>query len=115
MVTTPATTTSPGGGALSSLRHRDFALFWTAALISNSGTWMQAITVPYVLYDMTNSRTWLGFSAAASFVPGLLMGPIAGTLAGFHRIDRWAGLLLVPYLAWVSFAGLLNFVIWRLN
>ncbi len=45
----------------------------------------------------------------------LLWAAIAGTLAGFHRIDRWAGLLLVPYLAWVSFAGLLNFVIWRLN
>ncbi len=40
---------------------------------------------------------------------------IAATLAGFWRVDRLAGLLLVPYLAWVSFAGVLNFTIWRLN
>ena len=45
----------------------------------------------------------------------LLWVAIAGTLVTFWRIDRWAGLLLLPYLAWVSFAGLLNFLIWRLN
>ena len=45
----------------------------------------------------------------------LLWIAIAGTLAVFWRVDRRAGLLLVPYLAWVSFAGLLNFLIWRLN
>lgn len=29
--------------------------------------------------------------------------------------DRIAGLLFLPYLAWVSFATILNFAIWRLN
>jgi translocator protein len=37
------------------------------------------------------------------------------TMAAFFRIDRTAGLLFVPYLAWVSFAGFLNFSIWQLN
>jgi len=45
----------------------------------------------------------------------LLWIAIAGTALSFWRIDRWAGVLLLPYLAWVSFAGLLNFLIWRLN
>jgi tryptophan-rich sensory protein len=40
---------------------------------------------------------------------------IAATLAAFWTRSRVAGLLLVPYLAWVSFAGVLNFAIWRLN
>ena len=40
---------------------------------------------------------------------------IAATLIAFWRIDRVAGLLFVPYLAWVSFAVALNAGIWRLN
>jgi tryptophan-rich sensory protein len=45
----------------------------------------------------------------------LLWLAIAATLALFWRAQRAAGLLLVPYLAWVSFASVLNFTLWRLN
>ena len=37
------------------------------------------------------------------------------TLLAFWKVDRRAGWLLVPYLAWVSFAGVLNASIWWLN
>jgi len=40
---------------------------------------------------------------------------LAATLAAFWRVNKIAGALLVPYLAWVSFAAALNFTIWRLN
>jgi translocator protein len=40
---------------------------------------------------------------------------IAVTIALFRRIDGSAGWLLVPYLAWVSFAAVLNMAIWKLN
>ena len=45
----------------------------------------------------------------------LLWLAIAVTIRCFWRISRASGLLLMPYLAWVTFAGLLNFLIWRLN
>jgi len=37
------------------------------------------------------------------------------TLRKFGRIRASAGWLLAPYLAWVTFAGYLNFGIWLLN
>lgn len=40
---------------------------------------------------------------------------IAVTTWAFFRRSSIAGWLMVPYLAWVSFAGVLNFEIWRLN
>jgi tryptophan-rich sensory protein len=40
---------------------------------------------------------------------------IVATLVSFWRVRPWAGALLVPYLLWVSFAGLLNYTVWQLN
>jgi tryptophan-rich sensory protein len=40
---------------------------------------------------------------------------IAATLTTFWQVSRPAGILLVPYLLWVSFAVALNLAIWRLN
>ncbi len=33
----------------------------------------------------------------------------------FYKVDKPAALLQIPYILWVSFAGYLNFMIWRLN
>lgn len=40
---------------------------------------------------------------------------ILATLLLFWIVTPLAGLLLVPYLAWVTFAGNLNRVVWRMN
>jgi translocator protein len=40
---------------------------------------------------------------------------ILTTLISFWNVELWAGLLLTPYLAWVSFAAVLNWSIWRMN
>jgi benzodiazapine receptor len=55
----------------------------------------------------------LGAWAFADVV--LLWAFVVATLSAFWRIRPLAGLLLVPYLLWVSFAAALNFSVWRLN
>ena len=45
----------------------------------------------------------------------LMLGFIALTTLSFYRIERRAAYLMLPYLAWVSFASVLNFSIWLLN
>ena len=45
----------------------------------------------------------------------VLWAVILATTVTFFRSSKVAGWLMVPYLAWVSFASVLNFVIWRLN
>src|SRR5207248_100674 len=78
--------------AFSSLRHRDYALFFGAAAISNTGNWMQTITVPYVIYAITRSTTWLGFTAFMNFFPAVLIGPVSGAIA--DRFSRRAVLMV---------------------
>jgi len=40
---------------------------------------------------------------------------ILRTIQVGSKLDSWSAYLLYPYLAWVSFATLLNFAIWWLN
>lgn len=45
----------------------------------------------------------------------LLLVLILATTVAFARVSRAAALLMLPYLAWVCFASVLNFAIWALN
>ncbi len=48
-------------------------------------------------------------------VIGLLWLAVAATMLAFLGLDLLAGLMLVPYLIWVSIAAALNYRLWRLN
>jgi translocator protein len=52
---------------------------------------------------------------AAMVVIVFLWLAVAATTAAFLQVDAVAGLMLVPYLVWVSYAGALNFAILRMN
>lgn len=55
----------------------------------------------------------LGVLAFAEIV--LLWVFIVATLISFWRVRPLAGILLLPYLLWVSFATALNYALWQLN
>ncbi len=68
--------------------YREYRMYWCGAAFSNVGTWMQNLTVPFVLFELTGSGTWVGLSIVAQIVPGILLNPFAGTLADrFSRRD----------------------------
>ena len=55
----------------------------------------------------------LGAMAFAEII--VLWCLIVATIVAFWRVRPLAGALLLPYLAWVSFASVLAFWMWRLN
>ena len=74
----------------------------------------------FILQLLLNAAwTWLFFgrhqirNALIDIV--LLWILILATLISFWRLDTLAGLLLAPYLAWVTFATVLNWTIWQKN
>ncbi len=53
--------------------------------------------------------------SAAFFVLLLLWVAILFTIINFYKVSKIAAWLLVPYILWVSFAGILNLAIFLLN
>jgi MFS family permease len=92
--------------AFRALRYRDFALFWSGALISNTGSWMQNVTVPYVMTRLA-SPVWVGLATFAQFVPALLTAPRGGITA--DRVSRKKILLVTQ-----SIAALVALALWAL-
>jgi len=52
---------------------------------------------------------------AAFFTLVAMWGNIAACGYHFYQVDKTAGYLMAPYLAWVSLAGALNYSIWNKN
>lgn len=83
-----------------------------------SGAWI-ALSL-YAAQLVVNALwTWLFFAwrlGAASFVDIIvLVALVAGTIVAFWRIRPLAGALMLPYLAWITFASFLTWSVWRGN
>jgi benzodiazapine receptor len=78
-----------------------------------------ALTLFVVQLILNAAWSWLFFGwrqPGWAFVElVILLAAIIATAVAFARVKPTAAWLLAPYLAWVAFAGLLNFTIWRLN
>ncbi|MGZ8765107.1 MAG: MFS transporter [Acidimicrobiia bacterium] len=87
------------------LRHRQFALLWSGAFVSNIGTWMEAVAVGILVQETTGQAAWTGLVAAANFVPAALVGPFGGALA--DRVPR-RRLLIATTSVQTVLAGILT-------
>lgn len=92
------------------------ASYLTVISEKNSG---KAITV-YALQLFFNFLwTFVFFGLRLYFTAFVLLAVlwvlITVTLVTFYKIRKAAGILLLPYLLWVTFAGYLNFAVFLLN
>lgn len=97
-----------------------YAMMAVAAWLVWRGGGRRGPIVLFLLQLALNAAwSWLFFGlhrpdlALADIV--LLWLAIVATLVAFARVSGGAAALMVPYLAWVSFATVLNASIWRLN
>jgi len=72
--------------ALVPLRHRPFAVLWSAGLVSNSGSWMETVAVGALLKSTTGRDALVAAAAVAAFLPIGVLSPVGGALA--DRVDR---------------------------
>ncbi|MFJ5936583.1 MFS transporter [Streptomyces sp. NPDC093071] len=75
------TCTRRGGGTFSSLKIRNYRLFFTGAIVSNTGTWMARITQDWLVLSLTGSAAAVGITTALQFLPMLLFGLYGGVIA----------------------------------
>jgi MFS family permease len=69
-----------------SLRVRNYRLYFTAQLISNSGTWMDRVAQAWLVLHLTGSGFDLGIVTGLQFLPMLLLGPWGGLVA--DRVNK---------------------------
>ena len=78
-----------------------------------------ALSLFFIQLVLNAAWSWM-FFGANSLVLGVIniipqLAIIFAMVIAFYRLDKLAGWCLLPLLAWVSFACVLNVTIWRLN
>lgn len=80
----------PSGWA--AFRHRDFALYCLARLLSATAVQMQTVAIGWLVYDRTSDPLALGLVGLAAFLPAIGLALLTGHVA--DRFDRRLILLL---------------------
>jgi MFS family permease len=70
-----------GGATFSSLRVRNYRLYYIGQIISTSGTFMQSIAQDWLVLKLSNSGVALGAVTALQYLPILLFGSYGGLVA----------------------------------
>src|SRR5262245_52976172 len=97
--------------------YRDFRLLWFGAFTSSSGTWLQETALGWILLQLTNDPSYLGYNGFLSTAPILIFTLIGGVFA--DRFDRrrilitsqWSQLTFALTLAALAFFKVPNMIL----
>jgi len=100
-------TVEPGGSVAPGLPPRDrrrfpamsfpnYRRFWIGGMLTNNGRWVQYVTTYFIVYRITGSAAWVGMAGFFTFIPMLLMNPLAGYVS--DHFDRRRVLLITNSL-----------------
>ena len=102
----------------SSLRSKNYRLYFSGQSISLIGSWMQSIAMGWLVYRLTGSKFLLGFIGFSSQIPSFIMSPFAGVIIdrfSRHKIMLWTQMLFMVQALLFSFLVLFNFIqIWHI-
>jgi len=97
----------------SSLRYRNYRLFFFGQLVSQTGSWMQRIALGWFILELTHNDAFaVGLMAFAQFIPFTIFGLFAGVIT--DRLDarrlvigtQIAQTISAIVLTWIAFAGI---------
>lgn len=100
------------GGRLpfwSAFRNPNYRIFWTGALISNVGAWMQNVALGWLVLELSDSAFMLGLVGFAGTLPWLVLLLVGGVYA--DRLDRRRVLIHANVLL-MAFAAVLTALTW---
>ena len=98
-----------------SLRHKNYALFWSSDLIASIGQFVREVALYWLAYEITGSALALGILGFCESAPRLLLGAMGGiTVDRYDRLRLLTGiqfLCCLPVFGMVAlyFMGILEF------
>ncbi|MGZ8476277.1 MAG: MFS transporter, partial [Candidatus Limnocylindria bacterium] len=104
---TPHGPTSGLRRGFAALGVRNYRLYWSGQVVSLIGTWMQQVSLPWLVLALGGTPIQLGLVAVLQFGPSLALAPFGGVLA--DRIDKRNALIATQIAA--SFQALILFIV----
>ena len=99
------------GAWASSLRFRDFKLFWASTFFYSVGTGMEHVAVGWLVFDITGSAFMVGVAAAARMAPLFFLGILSGAMADwlerrlFLLFSALGGVAIAAIMAMLLLSG----------
>lgn len=84
----------------SSLHSPNFRNYFIGHSLSTLGTWIQQVTLAWIIYEQTKSAALLGIIGFCALIPQLLVSPIAG--AWIDKLNKQKFLIIVQVLFFIQ-------------